>query len=79
MSERSVFPMKLIGTAKVTAEQADLIMANLELFKQIFRQQLKEQAKTNELLAALVDALAEDGGAPDEAPARYMDGSPVRG
>ena len=40
---------------------------------------LQEQQKTNELLAALVDALADDGGDPDEAPARYMDGTPVRG
>jgi hypothetical protein len=77
MSEHSVFPKELTATVKVTAEQADLIMANLELFKQIFRQQLREQAKTNELLSALVDALAEDGGDPDAEPARYMDGRPV--
>jgi hypothetical protein len=40
---------------------------------------LAEQQKTNELLAALVDALAEDGGEPDAEPVRYMDGTPVRG
>ena len=45
---------------------------------QLLSKILQEQQKTNELLAALVDALAEDGGDPDAAPARYMDGSPVR-
>lgn len=45
----------------------------------LLNQMLEEQRKTNELLAALVDALAEDGGDPDAPPAYYMDGSPVRG
>ena len=40
---------------------------------------IDKQQTTNELLAALVDALAEDGGDPDAPPARYMDGTPVRG
>lgn len=40
---------------------------------------LQEQQQTNELLAALVDALAEDSGDPDAPPAYYMDGTPVRG
>jgi hypothetical protein len=53
----------------------------IEMMKQtkIMSQMLIEQQKTNELLAALVDALAEDGGDPDAEPARYMDGTPVRG
>lgn len=46
---------------------------------QLLSKILQEQQKTNELLAALVEALAEDGGDPDAEPARYMDGSPVRG
>ena len=46
---------------------------------ELLSQMLSEQQKTNELLAALVDALAEDGGDPDAEPARYMDGTPVRG
>ncbi len=39
---------------------------------------LAEQKKTNGLLTALVDALAEEGVDPDAMPATYMDGSPVR-
>ncbi|MCY1375551.1 hypothetical protein D9M69_629750 [compost metagenome] len=37
-----------------------------------------EQQKTNSLLAALVEALAEEGQDPDAPPARYLDGSKVR-
>lgn len=37
-----------------------------------------EQQKTNSLLAALVEALAEEGQDPDSPPARYLDGSRVR-
>ncbi|MCY1367009.1 hypothetical protein D9M69_539240 [compost metagenome] len=37
-----------------------------------------EQQKTNSLLAALVEALAEEGQDPDAPPARYLDGSRVR-
>lgn len=53
----------------------------IEMMKQtkIMSQILSEQHKTNELLAALVDALAEDSGDPDAPPAYYIDGTPVRG
>ncbi|WP_245586478.1 hypothetical protein [Metapseudomonas resinovorans] len=37
-----------------------------------------EQQKTNSLLAALVEALAEEGQDPDAPPARYLDGNMVR-
>lgn len=37
-----------------------------------------EQQKTNSLLAALVEALAEEDQDPDGPPARYLDGSRVR-
>lgn len=37
-----------------------------------------EQQKTNALLSALVEALAEEGADPDAQPARYLDGSKVR-
>ncbi|MEL7937663.1 hypothetical protein [Pseudomonas delhiensis] len=61
----------------VTQEQADLILQNLEGFKAIFLQQLREQAKTNELLVALVEVLSEsdDDGYDDEPPV-YLSGSP---
>ena len=38
---------------------------------------LAEQRKTNELLAMLIEALADEGD-PDAEPAKYMDGTPVR-
>lgn len=39
---------------------------------------LAEQQKTNGLLLALVEALADEGQDPDAPPARYLDGSKVR-
>jgi hypothetical protein len=74
MTDRSIS-----SPVPVTQEQAKLIRRNMEEFKAICLQQLHEQAKTNELLAALVEALS-DGEDDDEAgyvdsPA-YLNGSP---
>src|SRR5690625_267283 len=44
----------------------------------LIKQQIEEQRKTNELLAMLIEALAEADGDMDAEPTRYMDGSPVR-
>jgi len=61
----------------VTQEQADLILQNMEAFKAILLQQLREQAKTNELMAALIEALieGEGDGCVDDVPT-YLSGSP---
>ena len=70
------------ASIKVTKEQMELIEKNFGAFQvmvnQKFSELLREHAKTNDLLAALVDALAEEGQDPDAPPARYLDGSKVR-
>lgn len=43
----------------------------------LLSQMLEEQRKTNELLALLIQALAEEPLDEDVAPLTYMDGSPV--
>lgn len=41
-------------------------------------QMLEEQRKTNELLALLIQTLADEQEDGEQEPATYMDGSPVR-
>lgn len=43
----------------------------------LLTQMLSEQRRTNELLALLIDALAESDEDPDAEPTRYMDGSKI--
>ncbi len=45
----------------------------------LLKAMLEEQRKTNELLALLIQALAEDPEEADAQPACYMDGTPIRG
>ncbi|SDI07007.1 hypothetical protein [Pseudomonas panipatensis] len=74
MTDRSIS-----SSVPVTQEQANLILRNMEEFKAIMLQQLHEQARTNELLAALAEALSdgedygEDGYV--DSPT-YLNGSP---
>ncbi|MBF8728742.1 hypothetical protein IR008_21960 [Pseudomonas putida] len=57
-----------------------MIQKNEQAFLSIFKQILAEQAKTNELLAGFLQALAEDQGIePDAAPQHYLSGQPVHG
>ncbi|NQD76753.1 hypothetical protein HP547_20070 [Pseudomonas sp. CrR7] len=59
-----------------------MIQANEQAFLSIFNRILAEQAKTNELLASFLQALAEDQGDepdPDAAPQTYLSGAPVLG
>ncbi|HDS0941444.1 TPA: hypothetical protein QDZ12_004767 [Pseudomonas putida] len=57
-----------------------MIQKNEQAFLSIFKQILAEQAKTNELLAGFLQALAEDQGLePDAAPQVYLSGAPVIG
>lgn len=72
MTDRSIS-----SSVPITQEQADLILQNMEAFKAILLQQLREQAKTNELMEALIEALieGEGDGYADDVPA-YLSGSP---
>ncbi|NMZ09054.1 hypothetical protein HBO37_27280 [Pseudomonas proteolytica] len=56
-----------------------IIKGREQEFLTIFKQQLVEQAKTNDLLALLIQALADDEAEqdPDALPLTYMDGSKV--
>ncbi|MBI6886467.1 hypothetical protein JEU22_21420 [Pseudomonas putida] len=59
-----------------------MIQQNQQAFLSIFKQMLAEQAKTNEMLAGFLQALAEDQGDepdPDAAPQTYLSGEPVLG
>lgn len=64
---------------RLTPEQMAIIQGKEQQFLAIFQQQLVEQAKTNELLALLIQALAEEQAEqdPDALPTTYMDGSKV--
>ncbi|MNH41714.1 hypothetical protein D3C79_1032630 [compost metagenome] len=56
-----------------------MIQENQQAFLSIFKQMLAEQAKTNELLASFLQALADDQGDdadPDAEPRTYLDGTP---
>ena len=63
-------------------EQMQLILKNQQQFLTIFQQQLaaviKEQAKTNSLLLALIEAMGEGDGEDESGPGTYLDGSPMR-
>ncbi|WP_338799423.1 hypothetical protein V9K81_06690 [Pseudomonas monteilii] len=70
-----------LAEIKVTPEQMAMIQANEQAFLSIFKQMLAEQAKTNELLASFLQALADDQGDepdPDAEPRTYLDGTPCR-
>lgn len=68
----------ILGSLQLTPEQYDLISNNMEEFKSIFHQILKEQSKTNDLLAMLIDAMSNEEEDQDAQPLTYMDGSYVR-
>ena len=69
----------VVGQLKLTPEQMQMVQENWEQFLQIFNQQLRAQAKTNEMLASLLQALADDQGEDPDAPhSTYMDGTPCR-
>ena len=74
--------MLTLAEIKVTPEQMAMIQGNQQAFLSIFKQMLAEQAKTNELLAGFLQALAEDQGDepdPDAVPQTYLSGEPVLG
>lgn len=64
---------------RLTPDQMAIIKGREQEFLTIFKQQLVEQAKTNDLLALLIQALADDEAEqdPDVLPLTYMDGSKV--
>lgn len=69
----------VLGQVTLTPIQMQLIQENWHQFLHLFNQQLLEQAKTNEMLASLLQALAEDEPEdPDAQPSTYMDGTPCR-
>ena len=81
MSEPDHSSMLNLAEVKVTPEQMAMIQQNQQAFLLIFKQMLAEQAKTNELLASFLQALAEDQGDepdPDAEPRTYLDGTPCR-
>lgn len=80
MSEPDHSSMVTLAQLQVTPEQVAMIQKNEQAFLSIFKQILAEQAKTNELLAGFLQALAEDQGLePDAAPQVYLSGAPVIG
>lgn len=80
MSEQNHSSTVTLAQLQVTPEQMAMIQKNEQAFLSIFKQILAEQAKTNELLAGFLQALAEDQGLePDAAPPVYLSGAPVIG
>lgn len=80
MSEPNPSSTVTLAECKVTPEQMAMIQESGQVFLSIFKQILAEQAKTNELLAGFLQALAEDHGVDPDAPARvYLSGAPVIG
>jgi predicted lactoylglutathione lyase len=76
MSERNEFSTQVL----ISPEQMKVIVGREQEFLSIFKQQLQEQTKTNELLTALIQALNEEPVDDDDAePLTYMDGTPVNG
>lgn len=68
-----------VALCRLTPEQMAIIQGKGQQFLGIFKQQLAEQAKTNELLALLIQALAEDQGLdPELQPMSYLNGAPCR-
>ncbi len=81
MSEPNHSSTVTLAQLQVTPEQMAMIQKNEQAFLSIFKQILAEQAKTNELLASFLQALAEDQGDepdPDAEPRTYLDGTPCR-
>lgn len=81
MSEPNQSSTVTLAQLQVTPEQMVMIQKNEQAFLSIFKQILAEQAKTNELLASVLQALAEDQGDepdPDAEPRTYLDGTPCR-
>lgn len=67
----------VLGQMALTPSQMKLVQENWQHFLSLFNQHLLEQAKTNEMLSSLLQALAEDEPEdPDAQPLTYMDGSP---
>ncbi|MFJ2981204.1 MULTISPECIES: hypothetical protein [unclassified Pseudomonas] len=80
MSEPDHSSTVTLAEVKVTPEQLEMIQQNQQAFLSIFKQILAEQAKTNELLASFLQALADDQGLDtDAAPQVYLSGAPVHG
>ena len=80
MSEPDHSSTVTLAEVKVTPEQLEMIQQNQQAFLLIFKQILAEQAKTNELLASFLQALADDQGLDtDAAPQVYLSGAPVHG
>lgn len=80
MSEPNPSSTLALAEIKVTPEQMAMIQKDEQAFLSIFKQILAEQAKTNELLAGFLQALAEDQGVDPDAPTRvYLSGAPVHG
>ncbi|MCL8340098.1 hypothetical protein [Pseudomonas mosselii] len=80
MSEPDQSSTVTLAQLQVTPEQMAMIQKNEQAFLSIFKQILDEQAKTNELLAGFLQALAEDQGLePDAAPRAYLSGAPIHG
>nr|WP_236165747.1 hypothetical protein [Pseudomonas fulva] len=81
MSEPNQSSTVTLAQLQVTPEQMAMIQKNEQAFLSIFKRILAEQAKTNELLASFLQALAEDQGDepdPDAEPRTYLDGTPCR-
>jgi hypothetical protein len=81
MSEPDHSSTVTLAQLQVTPEQMAMIQKNEQAFLSIFKKILAEQAKTNELLASFLQALADDqGDEPDSdaGPRNYLDGTPCR-
>lgn len=73
--------LSLIGKVELNQEQLQLILSNQQLFMSIFQEQIsaviKEQAKTNSLLVALIEAMGDGEDESSLGPATYLDGRPM--
>lgn len=74
MSERNEFSAQVL----LSPEQMKVIAGREQEFLTIFKQQLQEQMKTNQLLTALIQSL-NDEQVDDAEPLTYIDGTPVTG
>ncbi|WP_433588229.1 hypothetical protein [Pseudomonas koreensis] len=76
MSERNEFSAQVL----ISPDQMKVIAGREQEFLSIFKQQLQEQMKTNELLTALIQSLSDEQVDDDDAePLTYMDGTPING
>lgn len=76
MSERNEFSAQVL----ISPDQMKVIAGREQEFLSIFKQQLQEQMKTNELLTALIQSLSDEQVDDDDAEQlTYMDGTPVNG